>query len=63
MAKRTSKIRQEIEDMKVGDEKSFPIIRMRSIRTWASEFGIMFRRKYTTRTSSDEGLIYVLREA
>lgn len=43
------KIRPTLYEMKVGDSISFPILRLKSVRTQASELGMMFERQYKTR--------------
>lgn len=49
--------------MAVGDTVKFPIIRLKSVRTQASELGIMYERQYTTKTDRVEKIIEVTRIA
>lgn len=57
-----TKIRPILRDMAVGETKEFPISRMKSVRTQASELGFMFNRHYTTRTDRASRTIIVTRE-
>ena len=49
--------------MAVGDIVKFPITRLKSVRTQASELSIMYERQYTTRTDRVEKTIVVKRIA
>ena len=55
----TQKIRPTLFEMAVGDTVKFPIIRLKSVRTQASELGIMYERQYTTRTDREAKIIEV----
>lgn len=57
----TEKIRPLLVKMEVGETKEFPIIRLKSVRTQASELGAMLGRWYTTKTDRKKGVICVLR--
>lgn len=59
----TQKIRPTLFEMAVGDTVKFPIIRLKSVRTQASELGIMYERQYTTKTDRVEKIIEVTRIA
>ena len=59
----TQKIRPTLFEMAVGDTVKFPIIRLKSVRTQASELSIMYERQYTTRTDRVEKTIVVKRIA
>lgn len=60
MAKRTT-LRDSLDRMEQGQTITFPIEKMMSVRTIASQVGIILRRKYTTRTDNEARLIYVTR--
>lgn len=59
----TQKIRPTLFEMAVGDTVKFPITRLKSVRTQASELGIMYERQYTTKTDRVEKTIEVTRTA
>ena len=59
----TQKIRPTLYGMAVGDIVKFPITRLKSVRTRASEVGIMYERQYTTRTDREAKIIEVTRIA
>ena len=59
----TQQIRPTLFEMAVGDTVKFPIIRLKSVRTQASELGIMYERQYTTKTDRVEKIIEVTRIA
>lgn len=59
----TQKIRPTLFEMAVGDTVKFPIIRLKSVRTQASELGIMYESQYTTKTDRVEKIIEVTRIA
>lgn len=59
----TQKIRPTLFEMAVGDTVKFPITRLKSVRTQASELGIMYERQYTTKTDRVEKIIEVTRIA
>lgn len=56
------KIRPALVEMKVGDEKVFPIEKLRSVRTQASELGAILDRKYVTRMCRNDRTLWVMRE-
>lgn len=49
--------------MAVGDSIKFPISRLKSVRTQASELGMMYERQYTTKTDRTDKTIEVTRIA
>lgn len=57
----TQKIRPTLYDMAVGDSVKFPISRLKSVRTQASELGMMYERQYTTKTDRSDKSIEVTR--
>ncbi|MCM1337665.1 MAG: hypothetical protein NC187_00455 [Candidatus Amulumruptor caecigallinarius] len=56
-------ILEALGPMKVGDKAEFPISQIASVRTAASEMGIVNNRKYATVTHKREGVIAVHRTA
>lgn len=63
MTETTQKIRPALYGMEVGGTIKFPISRLKSVRTQASELGMMFERHYTTKTNREEKTIEVTRTA
>jgi hypothetical protein len=61
MKKISEKIRPSLIALKVGEAVMFPISRMKSVRTQASELGAILNRHYTTRTDRVNGIIVVAR--
>jgi hypothetical protein len=61
MKKISEKIRPSLIALKVGEAVMFPISRMKSVRTQASELGAILNRQYTTRTDRVNGTIVVAR--
>lgn len=59
----TTKIRPTLFEMAVGASVKFPITRLKSVRTQASELGMMYERQYTTRTDRSERSVTVTRIA
>lgn len=57
----TQKIRPVLVDLKIGDTAVFPISRLKSVRTQASELGAIYDRQFTTKTSRTEKTIEVTR--
>ena len=47
MAENCTKIRPALMGMAVGETLSFPIDKLKSVRTQASELGAMFERRFT----------------
>lgn len=50
MEENPSKIRPVLKEMAIGEKKSFPIERLKSVRTQASELSAIMDRRFTTRT-------------
>jgi hypothetical protein len=61
MKKIHEKIRPTLVGLSVGQVASFPIARLKSVRTQASELGAILDRQYTTRTDRQNRLIIVAR--
>lgn len=61
MAENLEKIRPALTALGVGDEVSFPISRLKSVRTQASELGAIFNRQYKTKTDREKHTITVVR--
>lgn len=59
---KTDKIRPAITGLRVGQSTEFPILRMKSVRTQASELGAIYDRKYKTHTDRINRVIVVTRE-
>ena len=57
----TQKIRPTLYEMAVGDSVKFHISRLKSVRTQASELGMMYERQYTTKTDRSDKSIEVTR--
>lgn len=57
----TQKIRPTLFEMAVADTVKFPISRLKSVRTQASELGMMYERQYTTKTNRSDKSIEVTR--
>lgn len=63
MSENTTKIRPAIMGMSVGDTIEFPIAKLKSVRTQASEIGAITERQYTTRTDRAARIISITRKA
>ena len=61
MTESIQKIRPTLFEMAVGATATFPISRLKSVRTQASELGIMFNRQYKTKTDRVARTIEVTR--
>jgi hypothetical protein len=61
MNKICEKIRPTIIDLKVGEAVMFPIAKMKSVRTQASELGAILDRQFTTRMDRENRVIVVAR--
>lgn len=57
------KIRATLKELTVGEETSFPIENIKSVRTIASELGAIFCRQYTTKMDKEKRIVMVLRKA
>ena len=55
-------IRQTLLALQVGETVSFPIIRLKSVRTQASELGAIYCRKFTTKMNRAMRTVEVTRK-
>ena len=63
MAENLEKIRPVLTALEFGDEVTFPISRLKSVRTQASELGAIFNRQFKTKTNRDKNkriLLYTI---
>ena len=56
MAENMEKIRPALVALEVGDEITFHISRLKSVRTQASELGAIYNRQFKTRTGRNRPL-------
>ncbi len=61
MAENLEKIRPMLTSLKIGDEATFSISRLKSVRTQASELGAIFNRQFKTWTNRENQTITVKR--
>lgn len=61
MCENNQKIRPALMGMNVGDSVTFPIARLKSVRTQASELGAIYSRQFTTKTDRIAHTIEVTR--
>ena len=61
MAENMEKIRPALVALEVGDTVTFPISRLKSVRTQASELGAIYNRQYKTQTNRENMTITVKR--
>lgn len=61
MTENTLKIRPALVELKVGETISFPISRLKSVRTQASELGAIYERQFKTKTDRVAKTIEVTR--
>lgn len=61
MAKNLEKIRPVLVALEVGNAVTFPISRLKSVRTQASELGAIYNRQFKTKTDRDNQTITVTR--
>ena len=61
MAENMEKIRPALVALEVGDTVTFPISRLKSVRTQASELGAIYKRQFKTRTDREKHTITVKR--
>lgn len=57
-----NQIKSQIRELNIGDTIAFPISKTASVRTSASEIGLMLLRKYSTYTDREQSSIYVTRK-
>lgn len=61
MAEYVDKIRPVLVALQIGETVDFPIARLKSVRTQASELGAIFNRQFTTKTNRIAQIISVKR--
>ncbi|WP_294539098.1 hypothetical protein [uncultured Bacteroides sp.] len=61
MAEYLDKIRPALVALQIGETVDFPIARLKSVRTQASELGAIFNRQFTTKTNRIAQIISVKR--
>lgn len=61
MVENLEKIRPALIALEVGDAVVFPISRLKSVRTQASELGAIFNRRFKTKTNRENQTITVSR--
>lgn len=61
--KQNLSITDQLRELGIGDSASFPITKMRSIRTTASERGIVWGKTFSTSLNREEKTITVTRKA
>lgn len=61
MAENLEKIRPVLTALEIGGEVTFPISRLKSVRTQASELGAIFNRLFKIRTDRENQTITVKR--
>lgn len=61
MAENLEKIRPVLTALEAGKEVTFPISRLKSVRTQASELGAIYNRLFKTRTDREKQTITVRR--
>lgn len=57
----STKIRPALVSLEVGESMEFPIEKMKSVRTQASELGMILNRQFKTRTNRVTHTIMVTR--
>ncbi len=62
MTEIVQKIRPLLLSMNVGESVVFPISRLKSVRTQASELGAIYERKYVTKMNRDDRTVEVFRK-
>ncbi len=61
MAENLEKIRPVLTALEIGDTVSFPISRLKSVRTQATELGVIYNRQFKTKTDREKSVIIVKR--
>ena len=61
MAENLEKIRTALTALEVGGTVTFPISRLKSVRTQASELGAIYNRQFKTKTNRETQTITVKR--
>lgn len=62
MAEIVQKIRPALLALAVGESKTFPISRLKSVRTQASELGAIYERKFVTKMNREQRIVEVQRK-
>jgi len=61
MVENSVKIRPLLVALEVGEEITFDVAKLKSVRTQASELGVILGRQYKTRTDRENRVIIVQR--
>lgn len=61
MTEQNEKIRPVLVGLQPGETHSFPVERLKSVRTQASEISMIYDRKFKTETSREDRTITVTR--
>ena len=61
MVENVVKIRPALTALKIGESITFPISKLKSVRTQASELGAIFNRRFKTKTNRENQTITVSR--
>lgn len=61
MAENQVKVRPTLTDSEVGKAVTFPIEKTKSVRSQASDLGLILNRKYQTETDREKRIITVIR--
>ena len=56
-------MRSTIGGLEVGQETSFPLLQLQSVKTTACDLGLIHGRQYSTRIARSERLVYVTRNS
>ncbi len=62
MAEIVQKIRPALLALAVGESITFPISRLKSVRTQASELGAIYERKFVTKMDREQRIVEVQRK-
>ncbi len=62
MAEIVQKIRPALLALAVGESITFPISRLKSVRTQASELGAIYERKFVTKMNREQRIVEVQRK-
>ncbi len=62
MAEIAQKIRPALLALAVGESITFPISRLKSVRTQASELGAIYERKFVTKMNREQRTVEVQRK-
>ncbi len=56
-----NEVKSRIRELKVGDTITFPIAKTPTVRTSASEIGLILLRRYSTYTDREKSAVFVTR--